>query len=110
MKFSLEGDNLLWMQKALEDAGYKRYGGNPHGYRKVCVVNEDGCGYYHAIIDYNYPIINLHYDAPRRKHSRKGKLRHDTVHKSMALEAQAKLIMGNSYSGRFELLRERLTK
>lgn len=96
MKFELEEDPVT----ILKQAGYYPYGKSEYHFKKNLHNTIFGFSYFHAIVDYNYPIVNLHIDTPRPKTPYS--LRHTTVHKSPEIHNEFLRISQYTFNGKLQ--------
>ena len=85
-------DNKQQIVDALLNNGYVLYGENDNIAFKKVIRNPSKSPMlwekFHAIIDYNYPLLNLHIDGPIRK-----KIKHYTIQKHPRIESEMQKIL-----------------
>ena len=95
-----EFENKQAIVRALKERGFEPYGQSTHAFQKPIRGFWDALPvlrpYYHAVIDWNYPILNLHIDVPVLKGM------HKTIQKDGRIESELVKLYHSSFWGQLE--------
>jgi len=86
MTFAVKGNP----QKLLIEHGYKSYGQSKYSFR--ILINAKKEKYFHAIVEYNNPIIHLHIDISKKGKTSKG-LRHLTIQNNQQIREEVEKLI-----------------
>lgn len=109
-------------RELLRRSGYEQYGLNTYSWRRIIGRPDNNLSFllrkklkkppsqFHAIIDYNYPIIRLHIDCGGQYNRNGDVVRHKTKQKGHQLVGESRIIKRATFNGKMEHLKEKIFK